>query len=131
MLAHDDEDEPTSMLMLPAVPADVSPVRIATLPEPVDLSAERNDKLVPLFTVMVDEFCTLITPARLLPMLTAPVEVPVLMFVAKLLVSLRLIAAPDTVKPSCPVTRPLNFPDPTTSKVAVGAEVPIPTLPLS
>jgi len=42
-------------------------------------------------------------PAAELPILTAPVEVPVLMLVAKLLEALRLIAAPEIVAPNCPV----------------------------
>jgi hypothetical protein len=45
-------------------------------------------------------------PAVLLPMDTAPVEVPVLMFVAKFEEALRLIAAPETVAPAWPVNRP-------------------------
>lgn len=40
------------------------------------------------------------------PMVTVPVDVPVFMLVAKLEEAFRLTAAPDTVRPALPVSRP-------------------------
>jgi hypothetical protein len=44
-----------------------------------------------------------IAPAELFPMETAPVEVPVLILVAKLLEALILVVAPEMVAPRLPV----------------------------
>src|SRR5581483_620314 len=66
------------------------PVRMILLPEP-------------LVRVMVLALWRFIAPAALLPIVTAPVLVPVLMLVALLELALRLTAAPVTVRPALPV----------------------------
>ena len=48
----------------------------------------------------------ILTAEALLPMLTTPVEVPVLMLVAKLELALREIMAPERVAPAVPVSKP-------------------------
>lgn len=67
---------------------------------------------------------SVMAPALLLPMLTAPVEVPVLMLVAKLEEALMLVVAPEMVAPAEPVRRPAEVivPDP---EVEISPEVVI------
>jgi len=83
----------------------------ATLPVLVELlTFKASPDVRPVMVVVpvrpiVLALCMVIAPAALLPMATAPVEVPVLMFVAKLLDALILVTAPLIVAPNWPVNR--------------------------
>ena len=96
----------------------VVPVVVPNVPEPknemlglvVVLPTVKLVPVVPLRIPTVELDWTEIAPARVLPMVTAPVEVPVFMLVAKLEESFMLMmppdrveAAPVTVRPSWPV----------------------------
>ena len=69
-----------------------------------------------------------IAPAALLPMVTVPVEVPVLIDVLKLLLLLMLAAAPDTVRPPVPWMRPV--PELTPTPVMAPAAVTVKASPV-
>jgi hypothetical protein len=66
---------------------------------------EVRPRVVPEVRAMVLALCRAIAPAALLPILTAPVLVPVFIFVSKLEEVLMLVVAPEIVAPAEPVIR--------------------------
>lgn len=84
-----------------------------------------------MFTSPVPDWIVMACVVVVLPIVTAPVEVPVAMLTAKLLEALRLIAAPLIVAPRFPVNKALLViasekvkpaPEPDASKVTAPAE---------
>lgn len=89
-------------LVIPAEPERLELVRPVMVLEPAAIVAPVTVPLVAI-SIVVESRANVPAPP---PMVTAPVDVPVLMLVAKLELTFKLIAAPLAVNPDCAVTKP-------------------------